>query len=310
MVKEGIEVGKIESIRDDPPAHFTFAIQSFSLLTKCSVEKYDTCTFEAGGYTWKLSLYPNGNKNKTVKEHLSLYLVLADTSSLPPGWNVNVVFRFFLFDQLQDKYLTLEDAKATGTRFHGMKTEWGFDEFISFKSFNDPSNGYLIDDECVLGAEVFVIKERCRGIGERLSMIKGPVVTKNTWKIQNFIKLNQEKECLESEPFTAGDHKWIVRMYPQGFGEGKDNCVSLYLVLADSKALPAGRTVYTDFTLRFMSQWAEKIIQYKANYWFSESKEISGWAKFLPHHYVSPLLKDSFTVEAELTVMGVSNKLA
>ncbi|KAF5187772.1 Traf-like family protein [Thalictrum thalictroides] len=167
--------GPFESIRDDPPTHFTFSIQSFSLITKCSIEKYETSIFEAGGYKCKL---------------------------------------------------------------------------------------------------------------EKASL----------------------KECLESEPFTAGDHRWIVRMYPSGFGDGKGNSVSLYLVLVESSALPAGRMVYADFTLRLMNQASQKIIQSKGNYWFSASKEFSGWPKFLAHNYLG-LLKDNFGVEAEVTVMGVVDKL-
>ncbi|KAF9606351.1 hypothetical protein IFM89_025019 [Coptis chinensis] len=302
--------GTFESIRDDPPTHFTFAIQSFSLLQKCSIERYETSIFEAGGYKWKLCLFPNGNKNKNVKEHVSLYLVIAETNSLPPGWHVNVVFRFFLFDQIRDKYLTMEDVKATGKRFHAMKTEWGFDQLIALKTFNDPSNGYLVDDECVFGAEVFTCNEKSQGKGERLSMIKGATSCKNTWKIENYPKLEKGsmKECLESEPFTAGDHKWLVRLYPNGFGEGKGNSVSLYLALADSSALPAGRTVYVDFTLRFMNQSNQRIIQSKATYWFSASNDISGWQKFLLHSYLA-VLKDAFTVEAEVTVMGLCDKM-
>ncbi|PIA36143.1 hypothetical protein AQUCO_03400211v1, partial [Aquilegia coerulea] len=271
---------------------------------------YETSIFEACGYKWRLCLHPNGNQNKNVKEHLSLYLVISETNSLPQGWSVNVIFRFFLYDQIRDKYLTIEDAKVTGKRFHAMKTAWGFDQFIALKTFNDTSNGYLINDDCVLGAEVYVCQEKSRGNVERLSMIKGATLCKNTWKIENFTKLEKAslKECLESEPFPAGDHKWIVRLYPNGFGDGKGNSVSLYLVLAESSSLPAGRTVYADFTLRLMNQANQKIIQFKGNYWFSASKEFSGWPKFLLHNYLG-LLKDNFTIEAEVTVMGVVDKL-
>lgn len=44
--------------------------------------------------------------------------------------------------------------------FHGLKLQWGFDQFISLKASNDASNGYLVEDTYVLGTEVFVIEGR------------------------------------------------------------------------------------------------------------------------------------------------------
>lgn len=59
----------------------------------------------------KLVLHPDGNKNKNVKEHISIYLAMAmadEATSLPPGWEVYATFRMFLLDQKKDNYLTLE----------------------------------------------------------------------------------------------------------------------------------------------------------------------------------------------------------
>lgn len=53
----------------------------------------------------KLILHPNGNKSKKVEDHISVYLAMADASSLPTGWEVHAVFRLFLLDQNQDNYL-------------------------------------------------------------------------------------------------------------------------------------------------------------------------------------------------------------
>lgn len=56
----------------------------------------------------KIVLYPNGNKSKDVREHISLYLALDDTSSLHHGWEIYVNFRFFLHDQNNDNYLVVQ----------------------------------------------------------------------------------------------------------------------------------------------------------------------------------------------------------
>jgi len=87
-----------------------------------------------------------------------------------------------------------------------VKREWGFDKFIPTGTFSDASNGYLMEDTCMFGADVFVSKERRSGRGECLSMIKDATSSKHVWKIENFSKL--DKESYDSNAFFAGDRKW------------------------------------------------------------------------------------------------------
>jgi speckle-type POZ protein len=87
-----------------------------------------------------------------------------------------------------------------------MKLDWGFDKFLPLKAFTESSNGFLMDDTCVFGAEVFVSKEKSKGRGERLSMVKDSVMYKHVWKIDNFSKM--VTECLDSKTFSSGDQKW------------------------------------------------------------------------------------------------------
>ncbi|KAI5349108.1 hypothetical protein L3X38_001995 [Prunus dulcis] len=79
-----------------------------------------------------------------------------------------------------------------------------FDQFIPLESFADASNGYLIDDTCVFGAEVFASEGRIIGKGECISMINNPVMYKHVWKVDNFSKL--DATFYDSEPFIAGGH--------------------------------------------------------------------------------------------------------
>ena len=90
-----------------------------------------------------------------------------------------------------------------------MKLEWGFDEFISLKSFKDGSNGYLVDDTCVFGAEVFVCRERTTGKGECLTMMKEALTYKHVWEINNFSQLTEK--CHDSESFAAGNYQWYTQ---------------------------------------------------------------------------------------------------
>ncbi|KAL7251756.1 hypothetical protein ACSBR1_013585 [Camellia fascicularis] len=298
------------STSDAPPAHYTVEIQLFSLLTTNNMERYDSGDFKAGGYKWKLALYPSGNKSKGIKDHLSLYLVMAEGSSVHPGWEVHAVFRLFVLNQNKDTYLVLEDTPGKGKRFHRMKLEWGFDQFIPLKTFNNPSNGYLVNDTCVFGAEVFVCKEQNTGKGECLLMVKDAITYKNTWKIDNFSRL--DKECYDSKAFSARDLQWKIQLYPKGKGSGMGTHLSLYLTLAEPSTLPLGSKIFADVALRILDQMKAKHHSGKANYWFSSIRQECGGDRFITlGHFNQPntgfLVKDSCWVEAEITIHGMAN---
>ncbi|XP_061993354.1 uncharacterized protein LOC133711213 [Rosa rugosa] len=80
--------GVFRSLSDSLPTHCSLSIESFSLLTEYhGVDGYESKEFEAGGYIWKLVLYPNGNKKKNVEDHISnkgMYLVLEGFDKLIP----------------------------------------------------------------------------------------------------------------------------------------------------------------------------------------------------------------------------------
>ncbi|XVE67960.1 hypothetical protein DITRI_Ditri09bG0029900 [Diplodiscus trichospermus] len=189
--------------RDLPPAHYLFNIESFSLLVNTGVEKYESHAFEVGGYNWRLSLYPDGNKKSNGNGFISLYLQIEDTENLPCPWEVNANFRFFILDQIRDKYLTIEEGDGVIKRFYQMKTEWGIAQLLSLDHFKDASNGYLVDDSCTFGVEIFVIKQT--GKLERLSMIKPSRNNTITFRLKSYSKSSDR--CL-SDIQTIGDSKW------------------------------------------------------------------------------------------------------
>ncbi|KAL3824138.1 hypothetical protein ACJIZ3_020167 [Penstemon smallii] len=157
--------------REASPSHFLFKIKSFSLLSQNGIDKYESTEFSAGDYKWKLIFYPNGEESENEDDdYIAVNLALADTSSLHSRWEVNAIFSIFLYNQKSDNFLAM---RGPTRRFHEVKTEWGFPKFISKKSLIDPSNGYLVNDNCVFGAE--------------------------------FSELEVE---WVSEEFLAGDHKW------------------------------------------------------------------------------------------------------
>ncbi|KAK6913622.1 Proteasome assembly chaperone 4 [Dillenia turbinata] len=306
----------LRSLSDAPPTHYMVKIQSFSSFPKNLVKRYDTGEFKAGGYKWKLVLYPSGNQSKNVKDHISLYLAMADTSSLALGWEVHAIFRLFLLDQERDNYLILQgmpNAMGKGRCFHGMNLEHGYDQFVPLKSFNDASRGYLVEDTCVFGAEVFVCQESASGKGECLSMIKEPVSFKHSWKIENLSKL--DREFYDSTPFISGDKKWKIRLYPGGKGIGTGTHLSLFVALADPAALPQGTKICAECTLCIIDQIHAKRHSCKATFWFSASNQECGSARFISVGYFGRsnmgfLVKDACLVEAEVSVIGETNSLS
>ncbi|PIN19460.1 Speckle-type POZ protein SPOP [Handroanthus impetiginosus] len=296
------------STSDTPPTHYILKIDSFSLLAKNNIERYISSDFKAGGYDWKLVLHPNGNKNKGVTDHISLYLLLISPPT-NPGSEVRVLFRLYLLDHNNGTYLSLHE---NGRRFHGLKLEWGFDEFMSHAAFNDPANGYLVDDTCVFGVEVYICQEKLTGRGESLSMIKDPITYKNTWRIAKFSTLTEE--CVESKPFNAADHKWKIQLYPRGKGSGEGSFISMYLTLAEPQNLPPASQIYAEFTLRILDQLNRNHYFGKFNYWFSESNSTCGWPRYVSHVYFNHstrglLVKELCIVEAEINVHGVAKAL-
>ncbi|KAF5463987.1 hypothetical protein F2P56_014105 [Juglans regia] len=201
----------------------------------------------------KLVLHPNPDRNGEEKGHISLYLAIEDTDELSHGWEVNTYIKFFVFDQIRDKYLCIQDAHGSVRRFHKLKTEWGFAHLLSHDTLKDPSNGYLVDDTCVFGVEVFVIKGTFKG--ECFSIINEPQCIYFTWWIS---KLSvsaglKDEELLYSDQFVVGGHKWmltLVKHMTSEVGEFRSTCLSLKL--AGSDTLFSSRRMFAKFKLRII----------------------------------------------------------
>ncbi|KAK9273909.1 hypothetical protein L1049_018721 [Liquidambar formosana] len=294
-------------IRDFPPAHYTFKIESFNVLSNTEeFERYETGDFEAGGYKWRLSLYPNGNKKRNGHRYISLYLAISEPDTLPLGWEVNVDFKLFVYDQIRDKYLTIQDLDGGVKRFHRLRTEWGFARLISLESFNDASNGYLVDDSCIFGAEVFVIK--CTGKWECLTMLKQPVGNTCTLKIQNF-SAQLDTSYHYSNVFIVGERKWYLLVYPKGYSSATGEALSLYLELVDWGSLPSKRKLYAEYKFRIKDQVHMNHYERTGKNWFSASSDW-GYSNFITLSDLNQASKgfiknDALIVEGEITVMSM-----
>lgn len=298
------------SVRDLPPANYLFKIESYSVLVDTGVEKYETDhVFHAGGYKWRLILYPSGNHKSNGSGHVSLYLAIADTDDLPEGWEVNVNFKLFVFDQKNNNYLTIQAADGAVRKFHEMKKEWGFDQMIELEALLDSCNGYNVKDTCVFGAEVFVISHS--GKWESLSLIKEPPKASFTWKLEDFSTL--DKDYYLSDPFTVGERDWKLRVYPEGINaEEEDKGLSVYLELTDCEKFPKNRKLFGKFKLGLLDQLHDKYYEKTASHWFDapSSQVWWGYKKFVPlsdlHKAAKGYLKDdAIVVNVEILTVSI-----
>ncbi|XP_052185477.1 ubiquitin C-terminal hydrolase 12-like [Diospyros lotus] len=290
--------------RKTPPAHYLLKIQSFSSLSRSSLEKYSSDKFDVGDYKWRLTIYPSGNKDRGGQDHISTFLTLVNTSSLPVGWELHAVFNFFVYDQLRDKYFSLTDNQLR--RFHTMKTEWGEAKFVELQVFNDSSNGYLINDACVFGVEVFVLKQTRKA--EWLSALEKPNTGCYTWPIKSFSSLTLDR--YDSEGFVIGGYIWRIRIYPRGIGDGKGNSVSAFLSL-DESSLPLDTRLVVRFTIRVLDQNEPKADSFEVtrDNHFGASCLAWGVQMFMPLAKLNDpkqpyLVEDNCVVEADVTLFG------
>ncbi|KAJ4846323.1 hypothetical protein Tsubulata_005911 [Turnera subulata] len=293
-----------QMFRKAPPMHYTVKIESFSLLLESGLEKYETDHFESGGHKWKLVLHPGKQNDKDGQ--VSLYLAVADPDEIPIGWEVNAQINFFVFDQIRDQYLIIPGNNGIGTRFQKMKTEWGLRNFISHKALRDISNGYLVDDCCVFGVEVFVIGSPSKG--QTLSFVKQPLGGVYTWKVNNFSTLGES--CLSSDAFTIQGAKWILQLYPNGDSRSSGNYLALFLTLQNKEVFPPGRQVHVHYQLLIMNQDTGKHYQRTSGgVWFHSKNSSWGFSEFILLSYLKNqqngfLVNGSLTIQAEITMMS------
>ncbi|KAK3404312.1 hypothetical protein EUGRSUZ_K00617 [Eucalyptus grandis] len=234
------------------------------------------------------------------EDHVSLYLAVSGANPPKFGWEINATVRFFVFDQIRDEYLAKEGKNR---RFHAMKSKWGIPRFMPLKTFIDPSNGYLVDDTCFFGVEVFVVKNL--GQGECLTLKANPNSVSHEWQISNFSSLVDD---YFSEIFTAGKFKWRLRLYPTGGDmHNRHKDLSIYLCLVNSGC----QKVKVTFTIRLKGK-AGRTHQKTTvgSSWFSDGYKEYGWTSFLPLNTVQEyLVGDVCVVEAEVKVLGIVSKL-
>uniref|UniRef100_A0A2P2MFP2 ubiquitinyl hydrolase 1 n=1 Tax=Rhizophora mucronata TaxID=61149 RepID=A0A2P2MFP2_RHIMU len=134
------------SLDDPPSARFTWTIDNFSRL---NTKKLYSDIFVVGGYKWRVLIFPKGNN----VDHLSMYLDVADSATLPYGWSRFAQFSLSVVNQIHQKYSI---RKETQHQFNARESDWGFTSYMPLGELYDPTRGYLVNDTCIVEADVAV----------------------------------------------------------------------------------------------------------------------------------------------------------
>ncbi|KAF0889577.1 hypothetical protein E2562_028669 [Oryza meyeriana var. granulata] len=131
---------------DPQTSRFTWTIENF---TRINGKKHYSEPFVVGGFKWRVLIFPKGNN----VDHFSMYLDVADSASLPYGWNRSAQFSLAVVNQIHPKYTIRKDTQH---QFNARESDWGFTSFMPLSDLYDPSRGYLVNDTVVVEAEVAV----------------------------------------------------------------------------------------------------------------------------------------------------------
>ncbi|XP_056164532.1 ubiquitin C-terminal hydrolase 12-like isoform X1 [Syzygium oleosum] len=135
-----------QAVEDPPSGRFTWTIENFSRL---NTKKLYSDIFYVGGYKWRILIFPKGNN----VDHLSIYLDVADSATLPYGWSRYAQFSLTVINQMHNKFSI---RKETQHQFNARESDWGFTSFMHLSELYNPSRGYLVNDTCIVEADVEV----------------------------------------------------------------------------------------------------------------------------------------------------------
>ncbi|XP_042064176.1 MATH domain and coiled-coil domain-containing protein At3g58250-like [Salvia splendens] len=139
--------------------------------------------------------------------------------------------------------------------------------------------GYIVDDVCVFGAEVFVLKTQL--VVECLSLVQNSATITRDWKIYGFSKL---VDLWVSEEFVVANHKWRVQVYPKGNDSGaKGRFVSVYLECVSAKSFAQHQKIKAEVEIRIGETDDGHFSYYsKFDHWFRSSMDHWGHDEFIP----------------------------
>ncbi|XP_039002925.1 protein RESTRICTED TEV MOVEMENT 3-like [Hibiscus syriacus] len=123
----------------------TWRIDNFSTIEDETLYSED---FIVEGNKWRIIIYPKGD----FADYLSIYLCVADSSTLPSGWSAYAQFGFAVIDQINRRTSVTQAVATREFTAEEGNGVFGFPSFLPLNELRDPKRGYLFNDACLVEA--------------------------------------------------------------------------------------------------------------------------------------------------------------
>ncbi|KAI9080437.1 hypothetical protein K1719_035851 [Acacia pycnantha] len=180
-----------------------WTVRNFSAL-KTNTLPYSQ-VFTVGDCNWRICL----NKGN---EDLALYLHVAHASSSSPGWSVYAYFTLTVANRYSRKQSIKGDLEY---EFLANKLYWGFESLMALSKLQDPSNGYIVDDICMIEVEFVKIRPHQSCLSKKLKQVPAndpnEVDFKDPGRIDKASTISEEqkwKDMKNEESPKERQHLW------------------------------------------------------------------------------------------------------
>ncbi|KAI3914507.1 hypothetical protein MKW92_004446 [Papaver armeniacum] len=116
-------------------------------------EEHYSEVFTVGDSKWHVVIFPKGNN----VDYLSMFLSVADPDNLPFGWTRCAKFSLSVVNQINKEDTVRKDTQPH--KFTKQSSDWGHKKFIPLGELNNPDRGYIVDDTCIIEAEVKIMPD-------------------------------------------------------------------------------------------------------------------------------------------------------
>ncbi|RID58524.1 hypothetical protein BRARA_F01820 [Brassica rapa] len=280
---------EIRKLRNSPPSSYSVKFESFKTMMDLVKDGY----YESHPFT------VGGDKDYTYTSYVSLYARI-DDSNIIDSQVVYAEIKFFVYNYIHKAYYYYQDLEPI--MFHSFETKRGVKQFLPTAWFTAQwaSYGYISKGgECVFGIDIFVAPPFNKW--ENFSFdenISNPVFN---WNITYVSTIHIDPYT--SDPFSSGGRNWVLKVYPNGYGIGTDNSLSLYL-LSESNG-----NDYVRAKLRVLNQYSSNHVEKQVEGWSNVAENGWGFDKFISLSDLEDRTK-GFVVndllEVEVTIMAFS----
>ncbi|XP_058740728.1 MATH domain and coiled-coil domain-containing protein At3g58250-like [Vicia villosa] len=77
------------------------------------------------------------------------------TDNMSEGWQRDVKYKFFIFNQFDANMTITEESMI---EFKAYDDQWGYSSFMPLVDLLDCKKGFIVNDVCIVGVEIFVCK--------------------------------------------------------------------------------------------------------------------------------------------------------